>query len=326
MQKRNGLKSSTNETQSMIQKRVLGRTGLLVTCLGFGAMELRGPRIWNGRAVTDAQAESILNAVLDEGINFIDTSPDYGYSEELIGRFISTRREEYFLATKCGCTVVDAGDHDETPHVWTRENLLRNIEESLRRMRTDYVDILQLHNPAVEVAEENCLVDALLEIKRAGHTKFIGVSTALPQLPVYLEWGVFDAFQVPYSALERTHEDWIAKISESGAGLIIRGGVAKGAVASEERFGYQASLWNAAGLDEILGGMSRMEFMLRFTLSHSHIDTVIVGTLSPDHLRENVIAAKNGALPADLYEEAKRRLSAAGEDPPILSNRPGRVW
>ncbi len=309
-----------------MQKRVLGRTGLLVTRLGFGAMELRGPRIWNGREINDAQAEAVLNAVLDAGINFIDTSPDYGKSEEFIGRFISHRRDEYILATKCGCTVVDAGDHDETPHVWTRDNLLKNIEQSLQRMRTDYVDILQLHNPAVEVTKENRLVDALMEIKRAGHTRFISISSALPQLPVYLEWGVFDTFQIPYSALERTHEEWITKVRRSGAGTIIRGGVAKGAVASDVGLNPRLDLWNKAGLDEILDGMSRMEFMLRFTLSHPDVDTVIVGTMSPEHLMNNIAAAEKGALPEDIYAEAKRRLSAAGEDPALVANRPGRVW
>src|SRR6266487_6264334 len=136
-----------------MQRRILGRTGLEVTQVSYGAMEIRGKRIWGGRPVTDEQAERILNAVLDAGINFIDSAYDYGLSEEYIGRFISHRRGEYYLATKCGCTVVDAGDHDETPHVWTRDNLLHNIETSLRRMKTDYVDVWQLHNPTVEQVE-----------------------------------------------------------------------------------------------------------------------------------------------------------------------------
>ena len=71
--------------------------------LGYGAMELRGaPR---ARDITEAQAETILNAVLDAGINYIDTSIDYGVSEERIGRYISRRRSEYYLASKCGCLV-----------------------------------------------------------------------------------------------------------------------------------------------------------------------------------------------------------------------------
>src|SRR3954470_22528440 len=85
--------------------RTLGRTGMNVTTLGYGAMELRGvPR---GRDVSDEQSERILNAVLDAGINFIDTSIDYGLAEGRIGRFISHRRSEYFLASKCGCLAGD---------------------------------------------------------------------------------------------------------------------------------------------------------------------------------------------------------------------------
>src|SRR5262245_21048502 len=86
-----------------ILRRDLGRTGLQVTMLGYGAMELRGaPR---GRDVTEAQAETILNAVLDGGINYLDTSIDYGLSEERIGRYIAHRRSAYDLASKCDCMV-----------------------------------------------------------------------------------------------------------------------------------------------------------------------------------------------------------------------------
>ena len=86
---------------SELPKRMLGRTGLQVTTPGYRAMELRGaPR---GPAVSDEAVEKVLNAVLDAGINFIDTSIDYGRSEELIGRFLAHRRSEYFLASKCGC-------------------------------------------------------------------------------------------------------------------------------------------------------------------------------------------------------------------------------
>ncbi len=134
---------------------ILGRTGVTVTRLGFGAMEIRGSRIWGGRPVTDEQANTILNAVLDAGINFIDTSNDYGRSEEFIGKYISHRRSEYILATKCGCKVTYHDEKtDDTLHVWNRENLMRGLHESLERMKTDYVDIMQLHNPPVEEVEK----------------------------------------------------------------------------------------------------------------------------------------------------------------------------
>jgi len=284
-------------------RRILGRTGLRVTPLGHGAMEIRGPPIWGGRPVTDRQAERILNAVLDAGINFIDTAYDYGLSEEYIGRFLSHRREEYYLATKCGCTVVNAGDHDDTPHVWTRENLLHNIETSLRRMKTDYVDVWQFHNPSVEEVRAGDLVRVMEEVRSAGKVRWIGVSSKLPEIIPFIQWGVFDTFQIPYSGLERAHEKMITAAARAGAGTIIRGGVARGAP-------------EAARLDELRApGESRTAFLLRFTLSHPDLHTTIVGTMNPDHLAQNLRAAETGPLPPDVYAEAKRRLDAAGERP-----------
>jgi len=99
----------------------LGRTGLEVTKLGYGAMELRGA----DRAAEAGTAGEILNAVLDAGVNFIDTSPDYGVSEELIGEHISNRRDEFFLASKCGCPVNQPppAEGQRPPHVFTPENI-----------------------------------------------------------------------------------------------------------------------------------------------------------------------------------------------------------
>ena len=304
-----------------LARAVLGRTGLDVTRLSFGAMEIRDSRIWNGRPVTGGQAETILNTVLDEGINFIDTANDYGRSEEFIGKYIAHRRKEYYLATKCGCTVVRKDENtDDTPHVWTRENLFRGLEESLQRMKTDYLDIMQLHNPPVDVTEQNHLVDVLKEMQKQGKVRFISISTTLPHLPTYLEWGVFDTFQIPYSALERDHEDWISRSAEAGIGTIIRGGVARGEVGvglgNEDRW----TKFEQAKLDELReAGESRTAFLLRFTLSHPHADTIIVGTLYPEHLQENIAAVERGPLPADVYEEAKRRLDRAGVAPVQVS-------
>jgi aryl-alcohol dehydrogenase-like predicted oxidoreductase len=296
---------------------VLGRTGLDVTRLSFGAMEIRGSRIWNGRPVTDQQAETILNAVLDAGINFIDTANDYGRSEEFIGKYIAHRRKEFYLATKCGCTVVrrDANT-DDTPHVWIRDNLFRGLEESLQRMKTDYIDIMQLHNPPVEETENNQLVEALKEMQQQGKVRFISISTTLPHLPIYLKWGVFDTFQIPYSALERDHEDWISRTAEAGIGTIIRGGVARGEAGVGLGNVDRWKKFEEAGLDELCEpGESRTAFLVRFTLAHPDVNTTIVGTLYPEHLQENIAAAEQGPLAANVYEEAKRRLNRVGVAP-----------
>jgi aryl-alcohol dehydrogenase-like predicted oxidoreductase len=300
-----------------LPKRALGRTGLEVTRLGFGAMEIRGPRIWGGRPVTEKQAETILNAVLDAGINFIDTANDYGRSEEFIGKFLSSRRNEFFIATKCGCTVTRRDEHtDDTPHVWSRENLFRGLHESLARMKTDYVDVMQLHNPTVDECKHGDLIAVLQEMRQQGKVRWIGCSSTLPHIATYIEWGAFDTYQIPYSALERRHEKIITAAADAGAGIIVRGGVARGepgaGLGEEKRW----KTFQAARLDDLRRpGESRTAFLLRFVLSHPDIHTTIVGTLDPEHLRENAEVALRGPLPAATYAEAKRRLDATGELP-----------
>lgn len=309
----------------MLKKVKLGRTGLQVTQLGFGAMELRGPKIWSGRQVSDEQAEKVLHAVLDAGINFIDTSVDYGLSEERIGRFLSSRRKEYYLATKCGCDPRDVGGKWETPHTWTADNILRNIEGSLKRMKTDCVDLLQFHNPKPDDVQREKLVDVLKDIQRRGLTRFIGISTTLPDLPVYVEMGVFDTFQIPYSVLEPRHHDAISLAARSGAGTIIRGGIAKGGPESDVAITSRVETWKKARLDELLDGrglqaatssglesrMSPAEMILRATLSHPDCHTTIVGTLNVEHLKANVAAAAKGPLPPKLYQEIRKRVAEA---------------
>jgi aryl-alcohol dehydrogenase-like predicted oxidoreductase len=298
-------------------QNVLGRTGLSVTKLGYGAMEVRGSRIWGGRPIEDAEAEKILNAVLDNGITFIDTANDYGRSEEYIGRFVPHRRDEFVLATKCGCTVVRRDEStDNTPHVWTKENLFRGLHESLARMRTDYVDLMQLHNPTVEQCERGELVAALEEMREQGKVRWIGMSATSPHLETYIGWGVFDTFQIPYSALERQHEELIQAASDSGAGVIVRGGVARGEPGAGLGNADRWASWEAAGLDDLLeAGETRTGFLLRFTNAHPGMNTNIVGTMSVDHLKQNIAAASR-PLPADTYAEAKRRLDGVVPDSP----------
>lgn len=290
-------------------KRKLGRTGLNVTELSYGGMELRGPRTWNGRDISEDDAGAILNAVLDAGLNFIDTSYDYGLSEERIGRHISTRRKEFFIATKCGCNPRDVGHRIETnPHVWTRDNIMRNVHGSLERMKIDQIDVLQLHNPAVTEFLENNVVDALLEIQEQGMARFLGISTTYPFLPDFVAMGVFDTVQIPYSLLELGHHEAISLAATSRAGTIIRGGLAQGGPGGPTLDPRRTLLWQEANLDELLNGMTPIEMILRFTLSHLDVHTVIVGTASIEHLHQNIEAAEKGPLPQQLYDELLRRV------------------
>jgi aryl-alcohol dehydrogenase-like predicted oxidoreductase len=302
-----------------IKTRALGRTGADVTILGYGAMELRGqPR---GPHITDEDAGRLLNAVLDGGINLIDTSPDYGRSEELIGTHVGHRRDEFFLASKCGCPVDPPADVPPPyPHDYSPRNVRADVEQSLRRLRTDRIDLVQVHiSPSKAVLEENHTVETLKELQAEGKIRFIGMSGILPNLPDHLAMNVFDAFQIPYSAVQRDHENLITEAADKGAGTLIRGGAARGAVSEEKDWsvaplaqqpGVGQRNWETAGIEDLLdeAGIGRQEFILRFTLSHPALSTTIVGTANPAHLASNIAVAERGPLPSDLYEEAKKRL------------------
>jgi aryl-alcohol dehydrogenase-like predicted oxidoreductase len=303
-----------------IQTRPLGRTGADVTILGYGAMELRGqPR---GPAIDDEEAGKLLGEVLDSGINLIDTSIDYGRSEELIGRYIGHRRDEYFLASKCGCLLEQpAGAMPPYPHDYSPGNVRAGIEQSLRRLGTDRLDLVQVHmSPSRGQLEANHTVETMLSLRDEGKVRFIGMSGILPNLPDHIAMGVFEVFQIPYSAVQREHEELITAAAARGAGTLIRGGAARGAPAEDKAWrqgpigldqGEGQRRWESSGIDDLLGGMSRIEFVLRFTLSHPDLSSTIVGTSNAGHLRSNVAMAEKGPLPADLYQEAKARLQPA---------------
>jgi aryl-alcohol dehydrogenase-like predicted oxidoreductase len=305
-----------------IETRPLGRTGTDVTILGYGAMELRGQP--HGPATADEDAGQLLNEVLDAGINLIDTSPDYGGSEELIGRYVGHRRDEYFLASKCGCLLgpPPPGARPPFPHDWSAANVRADVEQSLRRLGTDRLDLVQVHlSPSRAQLEADDTVPTLLALRDEGKVRFIGMSGILPNLPDHIAMDVFEVFQIPYSAVQREHEDLITAAAATGAGTLIRGGAARGTASEDKNWTVQPlsssgppaqDRWQAAGLDKLLDdGMSRHEFILRFTLSHPALSSTIVGTSSLDHLRGNVAIAEKGPLPANLYQRAKDALQPA---------------
>jgi aryl-alcohol dehydrogenase-like predicted oxidoreductase len=161
-------------------------------------------------------------------------------------------------------------------------------------------------------------VATLLALRDEGKVRFVGMSGILPHLPEHIAMGVFDVFQIPYSAVQREHEDLITAAAAAGAGTLIRGGAARGGPAEDKDWrqgplglpqGEGQRRWKSSGVDDLLGDMSRLEFVLRFTLSHPALSSTIVGTSTMDHLRSNLAVAGKGPLPADLYEEAKRRLA-----------------
>lgn len=304
---------------------VLGRTGFAATRLGFGAMELSGL----AGALSPQRVGRLLGGVLDAGINLIDTAPDYGASEELIGAHLAHRRKEFFLASKCGCLVgrTPVLRDGRLEHDFSPENLRAGVEQSLRRLKTDHLDLVQVHSsPSRAVLEAHGSLAALEALRAEGKVRFLGMSSVLPDLLDHIEMAVFDVFQIPYSALQPEHEEAIGTAARAGAGTIIRGGVARGAPAPDQdpERGHEfwrsflrerRDLWERAQLDELLEGSSRMEFLLRFVLGHPDLHTTIVGTSNPEHLAANLAAARKGPLAQGLRAEAKRRLERVQRPP-----------
>ena len=301
-----------------MEKRKLGCNGPAVTVLGFGAMELRH--------LNAPDAARVLNALLDGGVNYIDTSPDYGHSEDYIGKAVAHRRNEFYLATKCGCNIDSTGQALDLRHVWSRQQLSKNLENSLRLLKTDHFDAWQLHGvkpDELSGGKNGEVIETMIELKRQDKIRSIGVSFmngrqgeelypsgyGFKYLREFAAWGVFDLMQVVYGGLTRQNEALIAEAAGKGIGIVVRG------VVKKYRDDY-AELFTKAKLNELCEANESMDgFLVRFALSHPGINTMIIGTKNLGHLAENIAAAEKGKLPATTYAEAKRRLDAIGITP-----------
>lgn len=311
---------------SDLERRQLGENGPEVTVLGFGAMELRGTPHRNPRPLDESVAADVLTTVLDEGITFIDTSIDYALSEERIGTHIAGRRDEFTLASKAGCPLEfrpDATPGRPLPHDYSEANIRAGVEQSLRRLRTDRLDLLQLHiSPALEVLQRDGVVETLIALRDEGKIVAFGVSSTLPAIDDHLDIKEFSAFQVPFSALERDLESRIELAGQRGFGIIVRGGVAQAGKREKTTADGRPVTWADTGLDELRDGDSEQAFLLRYAISTPGVSTIIAGTADPQHVRDNVRAAGRGRLPDDIYAEANRRLDAVGITSAVI---PGAV-
>jgi aryl-alcohol dehydrogenase-like predicted oxidoreductase len=300
-----------------MEKRNLGQTGLSVTALGYGAMELRMA------GVGKKEAARLLNTVLDNGINFIDTSPDYGLSETYIGQTIAHRRDEFHLATKCGCNVDEYGKPFEPSHVWSRQQLLHNIENSLRLLNTDHIDVWQLHGMSpgdLSGGKHDEVIKTMQELKQQGKVRAIGLSFrnggpseelypagfGFRDIKEFMSWDVFEIMQTVYGGLTRLNEIAITQAMQQGIGMIIRGAV-------KNYYDNYDELFIQAHLPELCEtGETQSSFLIRFALSHPGLGTMIIGSKNVDHIMANVRTVQKDRLPDDVYAEAKRRLEVVG--------------
>ena len=203
-----------------METRPLGNTGLEVSKLGIGLAEI-GMHL---PAAQQARAAEVLNTALDNGVNLLDTAACYGNSEELIGEAVSNRRDEYILATKAGHA---AGD--ETGEAWTGPTVARSIDRSLRRLKTDHVDIVQLHSCDVDVLEKGEVIRALEDARAAGKTRFISYSGDEEAAAWAVDSGIFATLQTTFNLVDQNaRRGLLEAATNAGMGIIIKRPIANG--------------------------------------------------------------------------------------------------
>lgn len=305
-----------------MKQRPLGNTGLIVSEIGFGAWGIGGRTIGatSYGATDDARSKAALERALERGITFFDTSNVYGdgHSEELLGEVFLRRRALVVIATKAGFDTWDR------PPDFSPDHLRRSLEASLRRLRSDYVDLLQLHNPSLDLLRARPETVGLLErLKAEGKIRAFGFSLKSPDQGIL----AIKEFSVPVVQVNVNLLDVRAQtgglteaVERAGAGIIARTplcfGFLSGKVTTESRFpeGDHRAAWPRAqiarwvdGADLIFrsisspAGQSRSQMALRYCLGVPGVATVIPGILGPDEVDENAAASTQGPLsPEDM--------------------------
>ena len=306
----------------MVESTTLGKTGLRVGRLGAGLGQIGD--LGGGDVGT---AGKILGAALDSGVNFYDTAECYGNSEELIGKAIAHRRNEIFLATKAGHTP------DRSGPGWTGEIVRESIDRSLSRLKTDHVDLLQMHADDIAAPLPDDVIQAALDAKVAGKTRFLGYSGENEDAEWAVQSGLFDTLQTSFSLLDqraryglfeqaRSREIGIIAKRPIGRGLW---GVAASADGGTGLVGPIAERFRRARVMREMGPVAgapkdHIALALGFVLGHEDVHTAIVGTGNSEHMLANIAAVEN-ALPIaqDVVAELHRRYDLVGREWPALN-------
>ncbi len=296
-------------TDQKLNQRVLGKSGIPVTEIGIGLWAMGGDE-WG--PVEDQNSLDTIEAALESGITFFDTADVYGlgHSEELLGRAMRGRREEFIVASKIGW--VDFNRKENHSVYTSTEKLITGVESNLRRLETDYIDIMQCHIDFQEANMEYFL-EGFQKLQEQGKIKAYGVSTSdFDYLQNFNADGGTATLQIDYSILNRTAEKKIFPYCQkNGIGVIVRGPLAMGILTgkfdadasfpegdfrqswTENEAEYQtflADLEKVDKLKKLADGKSLAQLALQFTLAHPAVTSVIPGAKTVRQLEENVEA------------------------------------
>lgn len=279
-----------------------GKSGIVVSRLGFGGSEI------GYHGASPRTVEKILGAAVDAGINVIDTAECYPGSEELLGKALGGRRADFHLFTKCGHS-----DGFREPE-WDPAMLAKTIDRALRRLRTDRLDLVQLHSCSAATLERGEVIEVLERAKQAGKTRLIGYSGDGDAALYAVKSGAFDALQISVSIADQESIDRILPLAlERGMGVVAKRPIANAVWRSDRgpSDGYSRPYWDRLkqlDYDFLKSGITEsIAIALRFTLSTPGVHTAIVGTVRPERIAENARIVASGALPKSEYDAIRAR-------------------
>lgn len=286
-----------------MEKRQLGNTDMMVSVLGFGGSEI------GYENASLSIVEGLLNHALDAGLNVIDTAECYESSEELIGKSVSHRRGDYYLFTKCG--------HEQSwgQPDWRPVSLRRTIRRSLKRLKTDYLDLIQLHSCAEEDLRQGNVIEALTRARERGLVRYLGYSGDGQAALYAVTCGAFDTLQVSVNIADQEALHFaLPEATKRHIGVIAKRPLANVAWHNGNRppsDPYARTYWERLQkLNYDLWPENLRESValaLRFTLSVPGVQTAIVGTAKPGRFSENAASVERGPLSEELFLSIRNR-------------------
>lgn len=294
------LSFSDNIYRKIMQHKQLGTSTLMVSRLSLGGMSFH----------TEEQARPIIHEALNLGINYFDTADlyDKGENERIIGKLLKGKRQEILLATKVGNQWrKDGSGWDWNP---SKAYIKTAVKESLKRLQTDYIDLYQLHGGTIEDPIDET-IEAFEELCQEGCIRYYGISSIRHNvIREYVQRSNMVSNMMQYSLLDRRPEEFaLDHLAEQSVGVLVRGGIAKGLLASKEArsyLGHEAEVVRAiqAFLDHKLqGSQERGHLALAYCWQHPAVASIVIGASSAEQLRQNAEALQHAPLPEGLYQE-----------------------
>jgi methylglyoxal reductase len=326
-----------------MKRRSIGQSGIEASAVAFGAWAIGGGSWWG--ETDDALSIRAIDTALDEGIDLIDTAPVYGFgrSEAVVGRALKGKRDQAIIATKCGLWWDDSRGSEyfsldgKTVNRCLRPETIRiEVEASLRRLDTDYIDLYQTHWQAVEpdptpIAET---MACLLDLKQEGKIRAIGVSNIIPEeIEAYCAVGALDSVQPRYSMLDRAFEkDLLPSCAKHNLATLayspLEQGLLTGKIGMDQVFEESAFrnmlAWykpeNRKRVLDLLAGWSDLttayactlaQLVIAWTIAQPGITFALCGARKPANVVDNAGAGSLELTPADI-ERIRRDVEAMG--------------